>query len=366
MILRGAAAPKALSTQVYDNIDRKRRNQPATCTYAERRKQKVACPICNKQIGATSLQMHMIGQHGQTEATKYVSRAIETTGNFTLDNFTKGTFNKCPVPTCTGGGKDTFGIYRHFAWKHPEATTTISGDRGVNACDKCGMKCYNLTTHRDKSTCKKLQTRRKHEILQDKQAEAESVTFTVNDKPIERVSYFKCLGRWFSNYDNDSKCILENIMKAKQRWNRIAHILKREGANAACMGKIYQVNLQAVLLYGADSWTIDNRNMRKLQSFHRRVVRHITGKHIMKVGDTWEYPNHNELFDIAKLLPIERYIERRRGTLRRYFKNTRPELLAEAEATPTHCYGPNKVLWWNQVCIEKLRQTCSHFARLCL
>ena len=108
MILRGAAAPKALSTQVYDNIDRKRRNQPATCTCAERRKQKVACPICNKQIGATSLQRHMIDQHGQTEATKYVSRAIETTGHFTLDNFTKGTFNKCPVPTCTGGGKDTF------------------------------------------------------------------------------------------------------------------------------------------------------------------------------------------------------------------------------------------------------------------
>ena len=57
--------------------------------------------------------------------------------------------------------------------------------------------------------------------------------------------------------------------------------------------------------------------VRKLQSFHRSVVRHITGKRI-RIGESWEYPNHDELYDKAKRLPVERYIERRRGTLRMF------------------------------------------------
>ena len=216
------------------------------------------------------------------------------------------------------------------------------------------MKCYDLARHEDNATCKKLQKRRTNEIMQDKQAEANDVTFSVNGKCIERVRHFKYLGRWISDNDDDTKCIQENLKKARQRWNCIANILKREGANAECMGRFYQAIVQAVLLYGADSWTINNRNMRKLQSFHRRVVRHITGKHIRKLGETWEYPNHDELYEKAKLLTVERYIERRRGTLRLYFENNRPQLLKEAEGTIKHCYDANKVLWWNQTWTEKL------------
>ena len=216
------------------------------------------------------------------------------------------------------------------------------------------MKCYDLSRHRDKPTCIKLQTRRRNERMQDKQFEAENIVFTANNKVIERVHSFKYLGRWISDNDDDTKCIQENLNKARQRWNSIANILKREGANAVCMGRFYQVIVQAVLLHGADSWSVSNRNMRKLQSFHRRVVRYITGNHIRKVGERWEYPNHDELFQKAKLLPIEKYLERRRGTLRAYLEKEKPELLREAERTATHCYNPNKILWWTQPCTEKL------------
>ena len=195
MIVRGIAAPKSLSKETYDNIDRRRRCQPTSETYAERRKRKVECPICNKQIGATSLQRHMMSQHNCTERPKHVSREEDIRGNFVIDNYTKGVFNECPVPTCTGGGKDTFGIYRHFAWKHPKASVTMCGDRGVHTCDKHGMKCYNLSGHKHNETCKKLQKRRKNEVMQDNQAEAKDVTFTVNVKCIERVHHFKHLGR---------------------------------------------------------------------------------------------------------------------------------------------------------------------------
>ena len=86
------------------------------------------------------------------------------------------------------------------------------------------------------------------------------------------------------------------MRKARNQWNSIAGILKRDRANSKCIAKFYICVVQAVLLYGADSWTVSQRNKDKLQSFHRRVIRYITGTHIRRNGDDgWEYPKHEEL-----------------------------------------------------------------------
>ena len=68
------------------------------------------------------------------------------------------------------------------------------------------------------------------------------------------------------------------------------------------MGRFYIVIIQAVLLYSANSLAITNRNMKRLRSFHNRAVKYLTGRHIYKREDDWEYPNHNELYNEAKLL----------------------------------------------------------------
>ena len=77
--------------------------------------------------------------------------------------------------------------------------------------------------------------------------------------------------------------------------------------------------VQAVLLYGADSWTITTRNMDKLRSFHQRATRYMTGSHIWLRNDgVWEYPDHKELLEKCQLEEIEKYIERRRDTATTY------------------------------------------------
>ena len=215
------------------------------------------------------------------------------------------------------------------------------------------MQCLNKTKHQASQTCKKLTSRRQHEIRQNAQAQANDVVFTVNGKAVEEVHEFKYLGRIISDDDDDTKCIFENLKKAKNRWNCIAKILKREGANAVCMSRFYLTIVQAVLLYGADSWTITKPNMKKLESFHKRATRYMTGKHIRKINDLWEYPNHEELLKICKLFPVDIYIQRRRGTLKNYFDKYREELLAEAESTSRHYHSSSKVLWWNQPWIQK-------------
>ena len=99
-------------------------------------------------------------------------------------------------------------------------------------------------------------------------------------KNLERVEEFKYLGRILRQDDDDTKCINNQIKKARQKWNAIAKILKREGSNAKTMAKFYMAIVQAVLLYGSDSWTINKANWKKLNSFHKRATRYMTGEHI--------------------------------------------------------------------------------------
>ena len=46
--------------------------------------------------------------------------------------------------------------------------------------------------------------------------------------------------------------------------------------------------------------------MLELDRFHKRSIRHITGRHIQKERDGyWTYLNHDELFERCKLKPID-------------------------------------------------------------
>ena len=196
----------------------------------------------------------------------------------------------------------------------------------------------------------------------EQQAKAEEVVFTVNNKPIKRVKEFLYLGRLFTKNDDDTPCIQRNLKKARQRWNCIAKILKADGANARIMSKFYMMVVQAVMLYGAGTWVISKRNMERLESFHKRAMRYMTGRHIRKKeGNEWEYPDSKKIKKECGLMDIEVYIKRRRGTLSEYLNNFRPLLLDEAEKCPKHCNDANKIVWWEQAIIKKkIRESGRH------
>ena len=140
-----------------------------------------------------------------------------------------------------------------------------------------------------------------------------------------------------------------NIKKARAQWNCIARFLKREGASASTMAKFYVTIVQAVLLFGADSWAVTKKDLSKLQSFHKRSLRYMTGAHIRKEGDgSWDYPEHEVLLQRCELQPIQVYLERRRCTLWRFLENNRVELLEKTKNCRRHSRDINKVFWWNQ------------------
>ena len=221
-----------------------------------------------------------------------------------------------------------------------------------------GVLNKNVEKHQKTEACKKGQRRRKNEKLQDIQHEAGKKEFFVYGKKLEQVSEFKYLGRILTDNDDDTKAIEGQLKKARQQWNSISRILKREQANAMCMAKFYMAVVQAVLLYGADSWVITDKNWTKLRTFHNRALRYMTGKHITKNEDgTWEYPCHTDLQWKCGLFNIETYVERRRGTLRKYLTDNRGELLEEAMQTRKPARNANKILWWEQKFITKEEMT---------
>jgi hypothetical protein len=356
MIVRAAKAPTAMRKEAYDRMTRGGMGKVAE----ERRKQSTTCGICGKEMKVGSLQRHMMQQH-QQKPEQYLYREQGTTACFSI-NVEKGVRNKCPVPGCTGGSKDKFGMYRHFCHRHNEAKLIIQDDGECDRCQLCGMFAVNMKQHQGTRTCKKARARRNNEQMQDKQAQAEDVKFVVYGKELERVRNFKYLGRVFTDNDDDTKSIEDNIKKARQRWNCIANIMKREGANAKTMAKIYLAVVQAVLLYGADSWAVSDRNLRKLRTFHHRAIRYMTGQHIRKRDDgVWEYPDHSELQRLCKLFPIETYLERRRGTLRKYMEENRGEMVERAQGMTRPARNPNKILWWRQKYMEKEELTARNF-----
>ena len=117
MIVRGANAPTALSTAAYNNIAaRHNRRRPIdTNTYEQRRRQLQTCIICGKQLQATSLRRHTNRQHNNNTR-EYQCMEIGATGVYYLNDIRTKIFNHCPVPNCTGGGKDksTFFILSSF------------------------------------------------------------------------------------------------------------------------------------------------------------------------------------------------------------------------------------------------------------
>lgn len=125
----------------------------------------------------------------------------------------------------------------------------------------------------------------------------------MNGIGLEQVTNFVYLGGRLNQDDNDTPCIEANISKARKQLGSIAGLLKREGANAVLMARFYSAVVQSILLYGADSWVISQRDLSKLRSFHLRAVRYITGELIRKTEDNvWVYPDHVKLLKKSRIL----------------------------------------------------------------
>lgn len=137
-------------------------------------------------------------------------------------------------------------------------------------------------------------------------------------------------------------------------WGRLQKMLEKgKMKNPKVATTIYKVVVQAVLLYGSETWVVTPSILTRLENFHRRCARHIMGQHIRPRDDgtgTWEYPSTREIFERTGLESMESYIAKRRENVKEYCHPaslTRQTLLSMNDKEIINI-DMKKVIWWDE------------------
>ena len=102
--------------------------------------------------------------------------------------------------------------------------------------------------------------------------------FEAYGKPLENVANFKYLGRAMTAGDDDWPAVTGNLSKERKSWGRLSRILCWEGADARVSGNFFKAVVQAVLMFGAETWVFTPRVEQALDSFQHGAARRITGR----------------------------------------------------------------------------------------
>ena len=238
-------------------------------------------------------------------------------------------------------------LRQHFQKRHVEDTIIIRQEGQLPRCNRCGLfsRVANTQAHIDSKACKDGTTRRQIILQARRQEQATTTKFQVDGQELKKKSQFKYLGRVLDDQDDDEHAALRQLTRARQKWGRISQMLRGQAASPRARGYFYKAIVQAVLLYGSETWTLSDRMLRLFRSFHHRVARHLTGRHIRQDDDgVWHCPPTEDVLYQAGLETIDEYIRRRRETVRSFVR-PRPlyQLCVRSRALSTNVH---KVVWW--------------------
>ena len=196
------------------------------------------------------------------------------------------------------------------------------------------------STHPESKGCKEGQERKARRAEAAATRAAHEVTLKSHSDDLGSVDVFKYLGRLMS------PAVTGNIRKALAKWARLSRALGREGVDARLAGKFYVAVVQAVLLFGAETWVVTPRILAALEGFHHRVARRITDLVGRRGRDgTWLYPEIATALERAGLFPIQVYITRRQNTIAKYVATRPIGSIARDEKPPP---GDHRLRWWDQ------------------
>lgn len=149
--------------------------------------------------------------------------------------------------------------------------------------------------------------------------------------------------------DSDWTAIKCNIDKANARWAMVKKVLVRNQTTQHTMGHFYKAVVQAVLLYGSETWVLNTKTWSRLTAFQHRIDRSLAGEHghpdprDPENPEMWIYPDMEAVLEKVGLLPIVEYIEKRREQVERYAcRNSR----WYRRCKRSKLRHSNKTYWW--------------------
>ena len=184
--------------------------------------------------------------------------------------------------------------------------------------------------------------------------------FTVHGDVLERVEVFKYLGRLLAQDDDDAQAIRQQLRKARGVWARVGQILRGENVGPRIAAKFYKAVVQAVLLYGSETWNLTKSALARLEGFHIRAAYKMARKHRPKRGANgiWVYPKTADVLEECGMLTLAEYIQVRRQTIATYVA-TRPIFTACVEGERRRGSMPRQWWWEQPMCLDAVDATGS-------
>jgi len=340
-------ATTMISTPAY-----KRRMDGVGDTYRARKQQRTICPICQTAMQMRSIKGHYASQHPNLPVPPPTSERLlqdPRADHYIVTEPDKHADIQCPIPSCgvtmKGGW---YAIRRHFLFRHHGIEVEVAEEAVMNPCSDCGFQCaLPHDKHKLSDLCKAGRRRAECRVLTQQiiATRTQAPPLNAGDTDLAHVDSFKYLGRWMSADDSDTMAVSQNIARARIRWGQLCRLLTRQGASRKAMGLFYKATVQAVLLHGAETWTLTQPLIRMLHSFHHRCARYLARMvNTQKEDGTWIIPPSQMARDRAGLFTIEEYIQRRVNTFLPFIRSrTIYQECRDSQATQASANHP---IWW--------------------
>ena len=115
-------------------------------------------------------------------------------------------------------------------------------------------------------------------MLEEEERAVTFRAFSAYGIPLDTITSFRYLGRVISVADNNWTAVDRNFSKERDMWRKMASILSREGEEPWVSGFFFKAVVQAVLIFGAETWVVTPRMGRFLWEFQEQMARRLTGR----------------------------------------------------------------------------------------
>ncbi len=286
-------ATTTISTPAY-----KRRMDSVGDTYRTRKQQWTICPICQMAMQMCSIKGHYASQHPNLPVPPpTLERLLQDprADHYIVTEPDKHMDIQCPIPSCSVTMKGGwYAIWRHFLFRHHGIEVEVAEEAVMNPCSECGFRCaLPHDKHKLSELCKAGRKRAECRVLTQQiiATQTQAPPLNAGNTDLAHVDSFKYLGQWMSANDSDTMAVSQNIARARIRWGQLCQLLTQQGALRKAMGLYYKATVQAVLLHGAETWTLTQPLVRMLHSFHHRCACYLVRMvNTQKEDGTWIIP----------------------------------------------------------------------------
>ena len=72
----------------------------------------------------------------------------------------------------------------------------------------------------------------------------------------------------YCNDNSDTQAIRVQLRNLRGVWGRLSRVMRAENASPRVCGLFYKATVQAVLLFGSETWCLSPANLRLLEGFN--------------------------------------------------------------------------------------------------